>query len=464
MIEREMPFRPGAKVSVLGLGVSGTAAARLAARREAEVYASDAFAGVEQSAAAEALRSEGIDAEAGRHDMDRILASDLVVVSPGISPFSEVRQEISAAGIRTIAEVELAYGALRSRVIGITGTNGKTTTTQLAADVLEASGTSAVAGGNIGRPLSWTAIEDEQPDWVVVELSSFQLADLESFRMDIGALLNLAPDHLDRYRDLQAYYADKQRLFSAGGPETSWVLNADDESVLDLAAGAPGAGTFAFSTEHEVERGAWLATDGTLRARLESGTTEDWLAESEFPLIGRHNVANALAAGLVARLAGCAAEAVGPGLRQGRGLPHRLEEVGTYGDVLWVNDSKATNVAASRAAVLSFDRPIILLLGGRHKGESYSSIAEAAEDRLRAIVAFGEAAPRIVGELEDAAPRVSVENGMEAAVRAAARHAEPGDVVLFSPACSSFDMYPNYEVRGEAFTRAVRTLAAADLS
>lgn len=464
MIDREMPFRPGAKVSVLGLGVSGTAAARLASRRAGEVYASDAFAGVEQSAAAESLRSEGIDAEAGRHDMDRILVSDLVVVSPGISPFSEVRQRISAAGIRTIAEVELAYGALRSRVIGITGTNGKTTTTQLAADVLEASGTSAVAGGNIGRPLSWTAIEDEQPDWVVVELSSFQLADLESFRMDIGAMLNLAPDHLDRYRDLQAYYADKQRLFSAGGPETSWVLNADDENVLDLAAGAPGAGMYAFSTEHEVERGAWLAADGTLRARLEPGGTEDWLAEEEFPLIGRHNVANALAAGLVARLAGCAAEAVGPGLRQGRGLPHRLEEVGTYGDVLWVNDSKATNVAASRAAVLAFDRPIILLLGGRHKGEPYSSIAEAADDRLRAIVAFGEAAPRIVGELEHAAPRVSVENGMEAAVRAAARQAKPGDVVLFSPACSSFDMYPNYEVRGEAFARAVRSLGAGDLS
>jgi len=458
MITREMPFQPGATVSVLGLGVSGTAAARLATRRGAEVYASDAFAGVEQSAAAETLRAEGIDAEAGRHDMDRILTSDLVVVSPGISPFSEVRQRISSAGIRTIAEVELAFGALRSRVIGITGTNGKTTTTQLAADVLSASGTSAVAGGNIGRPLSWTAIEDVQPDWVVVELSSFQLADLENFRMDIGALLNLAPDHLDRYRDLQTYYADKQRLFSAGDPDSSWILNADDPAVLELAAGLQPDAVYHFSTGHEVDRGAWLDDDGCLRARLEAGAAENWLTESEFPLIGRHNVANALAAGLVARLAGCAAEAVGPGLRTGRGLPHRLEEVGTYDDVLWVNDSKATNVAAARAAVLSFDRPIVLMLGGRHKGEPYSSIAGAAGDRLRAIVAFGEAAPRIVGELEHAAPKVSVENGMEAAVRAAARHAEPGDVVLFSPACSSFDMYPNYEVRGEAFARAVRTL------
>ncbi|TFG64970.1 MAG: UDP-N-acetylmuramoyl-L-alanine--D-glutamate ligase, partial [Gemmatimonadales bacterium] len=201
MSGREMPFGPGATVSVLGLGVSGTSAARLATARGAVVYASDAFAGVEQRAAAESLVADGISAEAGRHDMDRILRSDLVVVSPGISPFSEVRQEISAAGIRTIAEVELAYGALRSRIIGITGTNGKTTTTQVTATLLRESGISAVAGGNIGEPLSWTAIESEQPDWVVVELSSFQLADLEHFRVDIGALLNLAPDHLDRYRD-----------------------------------------------------------------------------------------------------------------------------------------------------------------------------------------------------------------------------------------------------------------------
>lgn len=458
MSAREMPFQPGARVSVLGLGVSGTAAALLAARRGARVYASDASAGREQSAAANALREKGIDAEAGRHDMNRILESDLVVVSPGISPFSEVRQQISAAGIRTIAEVELAYGALRSRVIGITGTNGKTTTTQLAADVLQASGTSAVAGGNIGRPLSWTAIEDDQPDWVVVELSSFQLADLESFRMEIGVLLNLAPDHLDRYRDLQAYYADKQRLFLAGGPDTSWILNDDDQSVLELASAAPGGDRYLFSVEHEVERGAWLGTDGVMRGRLADGAIEDWLPASELPLLGRHNVANALAAALAARLAGCPAEAVGPGLRQGRGLPHRLEEVGEFEGVLWVNDSKATNVAAATAAVRAFDRPIVLMLGGRHKGEPYSAISSAAGDHLRAIVAFGEAAPKIVGELENAAPDVSVENGMEAAVRAAARHAQPGDVVLFSPACSSFDMYPNYEVRGETFARTVRTL------
>jgi UDP-N-acetylmuramoylalanine--D-glutamate ligase len=291
-----------------------------------------------------------------------------------------------------------------------------------------------------------------------VELSSFQLADLENFRMEIGVMLNLAPDHLDRYRDLQAYYADKQRLFFAGDKDTSWVLNADDASVLDLATAAPNGERYLFSVEHEVERGAWLGSDGVLRARIVDGDVEDWLPVSEFPLVGRHNVANALAAALAARLAGCPPDAVGPGLRQGRGLPHRLEVVGEYEGVLWINDSKATNVAAATAAVRAFDRPIVLMLGGRHKGEPYTEIATAAGDRLRAIVAFGEAAPKIVGELEHAAPRVSVENGMEAAVRAAARHAEPGDVVLFSPACSSFDMYPNYEVRGETFARTVRTL------
>lgn len=457
---REMPFRPGASVSVLGLGVSGTAAARLATARGAVVYASDAFAGVEQKAAAETLEADGISAEAGQHDMDRILHSDLVVVSPGISPFSDVRQKISAAGIRTIAEVELAYGALSSRVIGITGTNGKTTTTKLAANLLQESGTSAVAGGNIGQPLSWTAIKQDQPEWVVVELSSFQLADLENFRVEIGALLNLAPDHLDRYRDLQAYYGDKQRLFADGDSETGWILNADDSAVLDLA-NSVADGAFLFSLDGPVERGAWLSDDGMLVGNID-GVEEHWLPAADVPLRGAHNVANALAAAIVARLAGCPAAAVGSGLRMECDLPHRLETVGEMDGVLWINDSKATNVAAATAAVRSFDRPIIMMLGGRHKGEPYASIAEAGQDRLKAVVAFGEAAPQIVAEMDAAAAYVSVENGMDAAVRAASRRAEPGDVVLFSPACSSFDMYPNYEVRGAAFVRAVRALARAE--
>ena len=460
MKRREMPFEPDATVSVLGLGVSGTAAARLATSRGATVYASDASAGPEQKAAAAALAAEGISAEAGRHDMDRILDSDLVVVSPGISPFSDVRQEVSKRGIRTIAEVELAYGTLSSRVIGITGTNGKTTTTELAAAILRECGTSAVAAGNIGRPLSWTAMDEEQPDWVVVELSSFQLADLESFHVDIGVLLNLAPDHLDRYRDLQAYYADKQQLFAVGDESTHWVLNADDLSVLDLANSLADE-AFKFSLKGPVERGGWLSENDSLVGRID-GSEEYWISRAELPLIGPHNVANALAAGVAARLAGCPADAVGGGLRLPPGLRHRLESVGEVDGVLWINDSKATNVAAAIAAVQSFERPIIMMLGGRHKGEPYELIAESGRGRLKAVVAFGEAAPKIIADLEDAAPHVAVENGMDAAVRAAWREAAPGDVVLFSPACSSYDMYPNYEVRGDAFVRAVRALPQAE--
>ncbi|MFW6040058.1 MAG: UDP-N-acetylmuramoyl-L-alanine--D-glutamate ligase, partial [Gemmatimonadota bacterium] len=270
--------------------------------------------------------------------------------------------------------------------------------------------------------------------------------------------------HLDRYRDLQAYYADKQRLFSASTPETAWILNADDDAVLELAAGAAGERRYGFSLRREVELGAWCGEDGMMRGRLAAGEVEDWLPVDEFPLLGMHNVANALAAALAARLAGCSPSAVGDGLRKGRGLPHRLEPVGEFDGVLWVNDSKATNVAAATAAVRAFDRPIVLMLGGRHKGEPYTTLARAADDRLRAVVAFGEAAPRIVAELEDAAPEIIVENGMDAAVRAAGRQVRSGDVVLFSPACSSFDMYPNFEVRGEAFVRATRALRETEAS
>ncbi|MFQ5529573.1 MAG: UDP-N-acetylmuramoyl-L-alanine--D-glutamate ligase, partial [Gemmatimonadota bacterium] len=394
MSSREMPFESGATVSVLGLGVSGTAAARLATARGGIVYASDAFAGVEQKAAAEALAAEGISAEAGRHDMDRILDSDLVVVSPGISPFSDVRQEISAKGIRTIAEVELAYGALSSRVIGITGTNGKTTTTHLTATLVREGGTTAVAGGNIGQPLSWTAMEEDQPEWVVVELSSFQLADLESFHVDIGVLLNLAPDHLDRYRDLQAYYSDKQRLFAAGDDRTHWILNADDSQVLHLA-NSLAADAFLFSLDGPVERGGWLSDDGILMGRVD-GTDEHWLPAADLPLVGTHNISNALAASVAARLAGCRPDCIGPGLSHRFELPHRLQSVAEADGVLWINDSKATNVAAATAAVRAFERPIIMMLGGRHKGEPYASIAEAGRGRLKAVVAFGEAAPKIL--------------------------------------------------------------------
>jgi UDP-N-acetylmuramoylalanine--D-glutamate ligase len=453
--DREPLVRPGDSVAVLGLGVSGAAAARLARARGGEVYASDLSSGEPQHAVAVELRAEGIDAEAGRHDLERVRRSDLVVVSPGIPPDAEVRRELRAAGTPCLAEVELAYRDLTSRLIGITGTNGKTTTTALCRHILDAGGVDAVVGGNIGVPLSEIALWEEQPDWVVVELSSFQLADTDAFALDIGILLNLAPDHLDRYRDLEAYYADKRRLFRNATADSRWVLNADDDAVMDLAQGSQGA-SHLVSTTAPVRPGAFLDRDGNLRLDI-PGRSETWLAAREMEIFGGHNVANALSAGLAAALAGCDGEAIGRGLAGFRGLPHRLEAVASIDDVLWVNDSKATNVAATLVAIRAFDRPVVLILGGRHKGEPFAPLLPWLKDTA-GVVAYGEAAPQVVAELSGAVPVVHVEADVESAVLTARVLARPGDVVLFSPACASYDLFRNYEERGNAFRRAVEAL------
>jgi UDP-N-acetylmuramoylalanine--D-glutamate ligase len=393
--------------------------------------------------------------------MDRILESDLVVTSPGISPFAEVRQALTAAGIRTIAEVELAYRSLTGRVIAITGTNGKTTTTQLTTHLLTCAGIDAEAVGNVGRPLSECALAAHQPDWVVVELSSFQLADLDSFESEIGMLLNLSPDHLDRYRDIDSYYADKARLFDTASENPTWVLNADDAAVLELAAGVPGR-RLTYSVQGEVPVGAWIDAEGGLLGRLVEGSSPmRWADAEDIPLIGQHNVSNVLAACLAAVVAGVAPGELSGALRSFHGLPHRLQPVTERHGVLWVNDSKATNVSAAVAAVSAFDRPVILLLGGRHKGQPYTSLAEAARDRARVVIAFGEAAPLIVSELRGAVETVLVESSLDSAVRTAADLARPGDVVLLAPACSSYDMFPNYLERGRAFEAAVLGLQPA---
>ncbi len=456
--ERSPAFEPGTRVAVLGLGVSGEAAAVLSARRGGEVYASDVSDDPGPRAAAERLQALGIDAETGGHDLSRILECELVIVSPGIGPATDVRREIQAAGIRTIAEVELAWHDLESASIAITGTNGKTTTTGLVAHILAAAGLSAAAAGNIGRPLSDIVLSTPQPEWVAVELSSFQLADQETLDPDVGVLLNLSPDHLDRYADVESYYADKRRLFANARPTSQWVLNADDPGTSDLAEGVAGR-RFHFSLSVRPDRGSWIDDEGTLRCTLPERGEEAWVSADELRLIGPHNVANALAAGLACALAGIPAQGIREGMRSFEPLPHRLQPLGELDGVLWVNDSKATNVTATGVAVRSFERPVVLILGGRHKGEPYTGLTADPESRVRGIVAYGEAAPRIVSDLSSSVRTLRVESGLEAVVRAAAELSEPGDVVLLSPACSSYDMFPNYIERGKAFERAFRELA-----
>jgi UDP-N-acetylmuramoylalanine--D-glutamate ligase len=335
--------------------------------------------------------------------------------------------------------------------IAVTGTNGKTTVTALIAHLLRAVGLDAVAAGNIGTPLSEIALRPELPAWTAIELSSFQLHDTPSVRPAVAVLTNLAPDHLDRYASLEEYYADKALLFRNAIETSVRVVNADDAEVMRRTTAVPGiARTFSVATSR-----ADAAFDAAAQMLVLDGTP--LLERALLRLLGAHNVANALAATLAVwqalpteRSATGRAKLAG-GLQSFRAIPHRLEPIGERDGILWVNDSKATNVGAARVAIASMDRPTVLLLGGRHKGEPYTGLLEAMAGRVRHVVAFGEAEGRVV---EDLGALVSVERGgssfPEVMSRARAL-ARAGDTVLLAPACSSFDMFTNYEERGAAF-------------
>jgi UDP-N-acetylmuramoylalanine--D-glutamate ligase len=288
-------------------------------------------------------------------------------------------------------------------------------------------------------------------------MSSFQLADIETFRPDVGVVTNLAPDHLDRYPSVDAYYADKARLFENADESSAWVLNADDPAVLQLAGEAPGARWY-FSLEREAAPGAFL--QGGALMLVDGGAAEPLLEVAELPLLGRHNVSNALAAATAAHVAtGLPARAFSDGLRSARALPHRLEPVVERHGVLWVNDSKATNVAATRSAIESLARPLVLLLGGKDKGEDFGELRGPLSGKAHHVIAYGAAGARIADALVGAAPLTRMQASFEEVLDTAKARARKGDVVLLSPACSSFDMFENYERRGEAFARIAREIA-----
>jgi UDP-N-acetylmuramoylalanine--D-glutamate ligase len=301
-------------VGILGLARSGVAAARLALSRGARVYASDFSDNETTRGAAETIRNLGGDAETGRHDLEKLVGCDRIVLSPGIPPTAPVLRAKELAGVPIIPELELAFEELTGRVVAITGTNGKTTVTALTAHLLNAAGISAEAGGNIGTALSELALRDPQPEVAVVETSSFQLAGIRRFAPDVGVLTNLAPDHLDWYATVEEYYADKAKLFRNARPESRWVLNGEDEPAAKLPGDAPGE-RFYFRVDSEPapgERGGYLASDGWLTLRLDGGE-ERLLSASELKILGPHNIANALAAAIAARLVGAAPETASSG-------------------------------------------------------------------------------------------------------------------------------------------------------
>lgn len=453
-----MKHLEGKSVSIIGLGASGMAAARLALTQGGEVYVSDSNLEPAAATGAAELGSMGARVELGSHDLERMARADTVVVSPGIPPNASVLEALRAAGGRWISEPEFAFRFLHGPLIAVTGTNGKTTTAALTAHLLESSGFRVGLGGNIGAtfgpPASELAMADPAPDWFVVEVSSFQLADIVEFSPDIGVVTNLAPDHLDRYESVADYFADKANLFRNATSGSRWVLNGDSHEVEALVGDAPGR-RFYFSLSPASRPGACLRA-GFLTTEIVDGRHQDLAAEAELSLLGRHNVANALAAALAASLAGAHPDGIKKGLRSFRPLPHRLEPVATRGGIRWVNDSKATNVAATCGALASLSGPIILLLGGKDKGEDLRPLREAMHEGVRVAILYGEARLRMAEALVGAVPVAVVDGSFEDAVAYARDQAEAGDTLLLSPACSSFDMFESYEARGRRFATLAR--------
>ncbi len=441
----------GREAAVVGLARSGRAAGLLLRALGERVYASDAASSPALEEAAAALRAARCEVQLGGHDLARIARAGVVVLSPGVPPDAPPYRAALAAGVPVVSELDLGARMLPdTRLVCVTGSNGKTTTTALIAHLLRAAGLSdAEAAGNIGNPVCQVALAPRPPAWLAVECSSFQLHDSPALAPAAGVVTNLSPNHLDRYPSLEAYYGDKRLLFRNAAAESRWIVNGDDPAVMDLVAGAAGR-VEPFSLEARVAAGYFDRKAGWLVVR---GTP--LLRRAEFPLAGDHNVQNALAA-VLALPPEADREAVVEGLRTFRALEHRLEPVREVDGVRWINDSKSTSVAATEVALRSMDRPFVLLLGGRHKGAPYTPLRPLL-GRARAVVAYGEAGPEVEKDLAGAAP---IERGGDFAdvVARARRLARAGDTVLLSPACSSYDMFDNYEQRGHVFKRLVGAL------
>ena len=445
------------RVVVVGAGRSGTAAARLLAGRGARVTLSEVGAGI---AARRSLADEDIDIEVGGHRTDTFRAADLIVLSPGVPPQVP---EIAAArrrGVPVISEVELAARWLRGRLVAVTGTKGKSTTVVVAARMLEADGRRAAVGGNIGIALS-SQVEDSRPDMVhVVEVSSFQLELTDTFRPWIAVCLNLSPDHLDRHASFEEYAGAKARVFANQTPDDAMVINADDQHVLEIAR-AGRARALRFAVDTQIAEGVQVTRDGI--AHRSAGGEECLVPMSAVRVPGRHLLGDIAAAAAVGTLAGVEADAMTRAVQSFTGLEHTLELVGEIDGVRFVNDSKATNVVAARAAIECFGPGLAVILGGRFKGGRFEDLRAVLAARAASVVAIGEARTQVRRALE---PDVAVyEAGtMNEAVREAAGLALPGGAVLLAPACASLDMFRDYAARGAAFRNAVAALEAAGRS
>ena len=439
----------GKKVLVIGMGRAGTAAAKLLEIKEAKVSITDRREKEELRETFRELEGRGIRIETGGHPLELLEDRELIVASPGVSPNIPLLERAKEKIIPIIGELELASSFLKIPIVAVTGTNGKTTTTTLIGKILKEEGKRVAVAGNIGHPLS--SCVNGSYELIVTEVSSFQLERIKTFHPFISIMLNIAPDHLDRYRDLNEYMGAKKRIFLNQERSDFAVLNRDDSSCSTLSTEAKKI----FFSREELEEGVYLKEE-IIMANL-SGRSQEVIHQEEIGIKGPHNLENALAAIATCLILKVKVDSIRRVLKEFKGIPHRMEFVGEIKGVRFINDSKATNVSAVMKSLASFTEPIILIAGGRDKGLDYSPLRSLVEKRVKALILLGEAKEKIARTLSSC-KKIKMVEDMKEAVNIAFGLAEEGEVVLLSPACSSYDMFQNFEERGEAFKEAVRKL------
>jgi UDP-N-acetylmuramoylalanine--D-glutamate ligase len=441
------------RVLAIGLARTGVATALFCAKHNAIVTATDSRPEDELGDAPDKLREAGVTLQLGGHQEKTFLAQDLIVPSPGVPADDPLLAKARSKGITVWSEIELAYRFLEGELIGITGSNGKTTTTTLVHHILKTAGRQAILAGNVGTPLIGCVDSMSAQTVSVVELSSFQLELTDKFRPDISVFLNLTPDHLDRHKTLEAYAAAKAQIFKRQTELDAAVLNADDAPTVALTPKKPQV--FWFSRNKPVEPGVYVRGEDVVIER--GGKAEFVMKVAEIPLCGTHNLENILAAATAARLAHVDAATIGKAVRTFAGVEHRLEFVAEIKGVRYYNDSKATNVDATRKALEAFFGRILIILGGKDKGSDYTVLQKPLREKSVLALLIGAAAEKIEKQITGS---VAIERSgtLEHAVETAWRAASAGDVVLLSPACASFDQFENYEQRGRAFKDLVRRL------
>ena len=447
----------GKTVSVVGLAKSGVAAARLIRRLGGRVLASDSSPLEALPEDARGLERLGCALWAGGHPDAAFAGAELIVVSPGVPLELPALVAMRVRGVPIIGELELAWRVMEADVIAITGTNGKTTTTTLTGELLRTQVRPVLVGGNIGTPLAEHALEFPGDGIVVAEVSSFQLDTTDRFRPRVAAILNITPDHIDRHGTFERYVDAKARIFANQLSTDCVVLNADDPVTAGLGGRARGRVIW-FSRLTTLAHGVFIY-DGWIVAKL-NGSTERICPVTEITLRGQHNVENVLAATACALWTGMSPSLIRRGIAAFRGVAHRIERVHDDRGVVYYNDSKGTNVDSTIKALESFSEPVILIAGGKGKGQDFGPLAEAARGRVRRAILIGQDRDRIRAALDLAGIPAEDAEAMDDAVRRARDAARVGDVVLLSPACASFDMFRNFEHRGDVFKSVVRALFA----